>query len=347
MDKTTLTQNAHEQVDLLKKYLINVVSKEEVVVEYWDNDKKDKKDKKNEKDEDKPSKTNNIISDNRIIQKKIKKQSLPCDMLVLEKNRRNFLEEERKLLSAKENGKTVKSIKNPPWAEEQNSFAELLIFFDKENEHCFNYNLIGVTKVKERDAIIMEVELEKSRMPFDLIMATRLNVRHRLPNLDDYALRIDRVLFDAETLEIIQYRKARMLPGKRWLPPAIEYKPYRDGYDEHTVEVRVHLEIDPRKIKFYQIDYGKIKIRDQFLTLPVEKSVSIFFEDVVKIYWSALLSNSDVLSRGNYIREKLSDMLTTPDLLSFARETHNYKYSDYKSFGADVKIKYGTAEEEP
>ena len=68
--RSKMLQNAQKQVDLLKEHLVNVVSKEEIVVEYWDNDKKDKKDK-DKKDDDKPSRTNNIISDNRIIQKGI------------------------------------------------------------------------------------------------------------------------------------------------------------------------------------------------------------------------------------------------------------------------------------
>ena len=400
-----IIQSAQQQVELLKEHLINLVRKEEISVEYWEPDK------------NKIWKTSNVISEYRAIplgaagiMAALTRAILPpeweknppvrpfysptalklifpdsdgtietvpyCQALVFWDGRNYFMKENRAILSAKENGKAVKHIQNPSWLEMQNSLAELLIFFDKQNEKCFDYKLLGFTKVKERDAIVMEIKLKKSldkKADMDNIARYDKDSNAFLAAYE-YT---DRMLFDAETLDVIKYEKTAFLKG-RVVPYTSFPKPqcqaardsrgncigqtpgsFRYGvYTNNTFKFAARRGDEFSKIYFHQVEYDKIKIKDQFLTLPALKNIEFFFfQPQDGTLFHSTLSNmrysdfkADHMSVSGIVLSVLYipyKKPTSPDLFSFPREVHTYKYSDYRLFDVDTKITFGDPEESP
>jgi len=401
--RAKILQGAQRQAELLKEYLVDIISSEELTVEYWDTDK------------NKISRTDSIISDYRTIPQgaagiitalaqesptarqpgthaqkypsDVLKQIFPnsngtletvpyCQALVFGEGRNNFLKENRVMLFAKENGRAVRSIKSSPFEGKQNSFAELLIFFDKQNEKCFDYELRGAAKVKDRNAIIMEIKLKNNP---DKIMDIA-----RIPAWAPYEY-TDRVLFDAVTLEIIQYEKTMFMQGAV-LPltvyPCAQHEPptgciYPPGTFDYAVSTingypedsyvsiyyrdlfrpsSLRSALFHSRIYFYQVEYGKIKIKDQLLTLPTAKTIDLFFHESKEgtLFHSTLSDITYDTFKARYItnpRPRLFGVFkpyvkpAVPDLFSFPAEVHSYKYSDYRLFDVTTKITFGEPEE--
>ena len=390
-----IIKSAQQQVELLKEHLINLISREEISVEYWEPDK------------NKILKTSNVISQYRAIplgavgiiaalarvipptfvwenprpeySPNALKLIFPdsdgtletvpyCQALVFWDGRNYFMKENRAILSARENGKAVKQIQNPSWLEMQNNLAELLIFFDKQNEKCFDYKLLGFTKVKERDAIIMEIKLKES-------LGKKTDIGY-VPFNDNVYLAAyeytDRMLFDADTLDVIKYEKTAFRNGlveprtsfsvqcskKDSWGDCIDPPPGSYRYGVHTYNIYGNTGVNFSRIYFHQVEYDKIKIKDQFLTLPEAKTIDYFFFEAQKVsfFHSALsdmkysrfkeLHNTPLPGLESYISKPYLAPTST-DLFSFPRESHTYKYSDYRLFDADTKITFGDPEETP
>jgi len=392
-----IIQSAQQQVELLKEYLVNLVSREEITVEYWEPDKS------------KIPETTNVISEYQTIplgaagikaalaraqppsQLVKPRQFYPptalklifpdsdgtletvpyCQALVFWDGRNYFMKENRVILSARENGKAVKQIQNPsqfiqPWLDMQNNLAELLIFFDKQNEKCFDYKLLGFTKVKERDAIIMEIKLKKSLDKKTDMGDVAVDDINAFLATYEYT---DRMLFDADTLDVIQYektafRKGMVLPRTNFSMPqcssqarntwmqCLSHPPgtFRYGvYTFNRYKMQGRRGVDISRVYFHQVEYDKIKIKDQFLTLPAAKTIDyFFFEAQSDSFFHNTLSDMKYSEFKEWFYPPTQPPYrapTAPDLFSFPSEAHIYKYSDYRLFDVDTKITFGDPEE--
>ena len=243
-----------KEVDLLKENLVDIISSEEVSIEaYFDR-------------EGKPRTTTTIISEYRIFPEKNEGTIPNCraaiEILADPQKLKTVLREERKVLSKKGG---IESWLITAYLDRTDNFVDLLVAFDKQNENCFNYELLGVEN-NERKAFVIRI-----------IGKEEYNI---ITDMENWKFRYEgNALFDYETMAIVQLNKL-----------GIAYIPYNI---------------------WVSYGYDKVRIRDQFLTLPVFKAVESF-------------SDRD--------RKKL-DMRWT------------YRYSDYKAFGVDTKISFGPNDE--
>lgn len=273
--QTKIIQNAQQQVDLLKENLIDITGVEEAIIE--------------DKNKDRTTwKTISIISDYRIFPEKAKKTASDVRIATQDSLRQSvYFREERQMVSAKENGRVIKSVGNPFWDMTGGSFVDFFFCFDKQNENIFDYKLLGFTDVNKRNAYVMEVKAKE-------------RVAVKMPNaayIMDYSAL---VLVDAVTLEFFQ------IAG---------------GIFEQMFGVEYYF--------FSQYEYEKVKIKSQLLLLPVSKTINVYYigtpRDAKKYPYESLPKGFDALPLGR---------------------VYKYKYSDYKAFNVDMKIRFGTMEEE-
>jgi hypothetical protein len=234
-----ILQAVQKNVDILKEQNTNLISDEEITIEEFDNKGKIKK-------------TTNIISEYRIIPTKSEQlfsYGIP--------------QEERNVLSAKENGKIKKMKKfDDPVLASKNAGADLCVVFDRQNEEYFDYTFfngtilsasrdkqneeysayeLNITEgIKGRKVYMIDIEQKE---------ADRGKINHHRWNLKYKGV----ALIDVGTMEIVQLNRSRV-----------------------TV---VGLRNKPIYYYFIQNEYDKVKINDQFLTLLVAKIVKVYRMD--------------------------------------------------------------------
>jgi len=193
------------------------------------------------------------------------------------------------VLSAKENGK-MKKFDDPMFLRGMNSSTDLYAIFSKQNEEYFYYKLIGtdlsVLQDKQNDEYsnfkFDGLEEFKMRNVYIVGIVQKDEDIGKLGSSWEWKIKYRGVaLIDTETMEVIRlYRSRGYLYRKRF--GSIVFKNYY----------------------FIQIEYDKLKIGDQFFTLPTMRAVEIY---------------------------RMNGTLDT---------IYTYKYSNYKVFNADVKIEY-------
>jgi hypothetical protein len=267
-----ILQAVQKNVDSQKEQIIDIISREEITIEEFD-------------DKGKTRKTTNVISNYHIFPETT--SSIPDCRIVTEilasVQPAGILREERTMLSAKVDNKAQRMDRfrftEDIWAK-GNSYVDLFILFDKQNEKCFEYRLIGKFEEDNVYAIVIkqkENDIGKSnRWQWDLLYEGV-------------------ALIDAVTMEIVQLIRNKV--------PLTYYNISRDGDNAITKNV------SKRQYFFTQIEYDKIKIGNQFLTLPVERTVRLFRAD---------------------------GQLDT---------VYKYRYSDHKAFAVDTKISFDPIDE--
>ena len=284
-----IIQNLQQNVDFLKENIVDFVNNEEILMEEFDLNGKMKK-------------TTNILSEYRVFHDTAKSDTVHDCNFVYEAMKESTVQfigihrEERKVLSVKENNKAQKTTKftEPIWAK-GHSYADLLVLFDKQYEKCFDYKLIGVEKIRERDTYAIEIKQKEAEFG----ESGRTAWEH---------LGYEGIAWvDAETKEVVRLNKG-------------------------VVGIRHQLgDVTVRRDYFTaQYEYDKVKIRDQFLTLPVAKTVLLFREVDVQD------------------GPKLTDLFRKPPASEIGWLLINkyiYGYSDYKTFDVSTKINYDVIDE--
>jgi hypothetical protein len=270
-----------KNVDFLKEHLVDLISEEVVVIEEFD-------------DKGKTKKITNIVSEYRTFPE-ITNAISDCSVVyeIIESLMPvGILREERELQSVKENNKAQRldryKFNEHFWAG-GSSFVELLFFFDKQNEKCFDYDLKGVEKNNSRDVYVIGIKQKEA------------SIGAKYTEINEYIhwgiQHAGSMLIDAETMEIVRLNRNRV---------SIYYNTKRAGnspiYDMFPYSTA-------RYTASTQYEYEKVKIRDQYLTLPVAKTVEL------------IRSNGKLGS------------------------SYKYRYSNHRAFGADTKISFDTAAE--
>ena len=222
-----ILQAIQKNVDFLEEQITNFLSHEETTIEEFDNKGRIKK-------------TTKIISEYRAVLETAK----PKQFYSVQSN---LLNEERNVLSAKENGKD-KKIKNYPEPfplKTGDGYTDLFVVFSKENEKYFDYKVKGIEKNKERNAFIIEIQQKENDI--GKIENWSWNVRY-----EGY------VWVDIDTLEVIQLKRNMI---------AVEYK----IIPEYIVVKREYFST--------RYEYDKVWIKSQFLMLPVIKTIELFQEN--------------------------------------------------------------------
>jgi len=286
-----------KNVDILKNRIIDLISKEEITID-------------EEIDErGRPSKTTNLVSWYRVIPDVTKtKYTSDCKFVfdVLESTQPiDFLREERNILSTKIihdiTRNKVGNFDEQFWAR-GSSYAGLFVLFDKQYEKCFDYKLLGIGKLKELDVYVIEIkqkEIDIGNRDADGASAGTYSGNVGV----SWNLKYDGILLvDAKTMEIVQLNRR---------PVGINY-----GSGANIKEF----------VFTVQYEYEKVKIRDQFLTLPVAKNVKLF-EYRVQGY------------------EKLTDIFRKQTKNWHPAAEYKYRYGEYRAFGVDTKINFSPIDE--
>ena len=139
-----ILEAVQKNVNSQKERMVDYVSKEEITVEEFN-------------DEGKIKKTTNIISDYRIFPETA---SVISDCRIVSEilgsvQPSGILREEREMLSVKEDNNIIKEFTEAVWAK-GNSYVDYFILFDKQNEKCFDYKLIG--RMEEPNAYVIEIK---------------------------------------------------------------------------------------------------------------------------------------------------------------------------------------------
>ena len=270
-----------KNVDFLKEHIVDLISEEEIIAEEFN-------------DKGKVKKTTNIISEYRIFPE-LTNSTSGCHAVyeIIESLLpAGILREERELLSAKENNKTQRLDKyeftEQFWAK-GSSYIELFFLFDKQNEKCFDYELKGVRRINNRNVYEIGIKQKESDA------GTKQTSENENISWDIKFAGF--ALIDTGTREIVQLNRDKFginintrRPGKS---PIAGMFPY--------VTIRYFL--------FTQYEYGKVKIDDQYLTLPVAKTFKLF-----------------------RINEQL-------------HASYKYRYRNHKVFTVDTKISFDPIEE--
>ena len=265
-----ILKTVQKNTDRLKELNANLLADEEITIEEFDD--KGKK------------KTTNVVSEYRVIRTKSDK---PFSY--------DIPQEDRKVLSVKENGKNKKTKKfdEPFFLNFANSFTDLFVAFDKQNEKDFYYTLrwFSLSDLRDKNSTFLRnryssfkfdgIEKFKGRNVYILdILQKETDTGKTISNWKWSAKYFSVALIDIETMEIVQLHRQRIV----------------------IVEGDIVI-----KECFTQIEYDKVKVGDQILTLPVAKTVEVYRKKDGKL-----------------------------------EAVYKYKYSNYKAFTIDVKIKYGT-----
>lgn len=247
-----ILQAVQKNVDSQKMQMVNLSSREEITIEEYGGDGKIQK-------------TTNIISDYRVFPKttteipecrvvsEILESFLPLEIL----------REEREVLSVKENDRIVKDFKEPFWAR-GSSFVDFFILFDKQNEECFDYELVNSIKVGDRSIYVIEIKQKK----WDV----GKKARGKGENISWEVKYEGAALIDARTMEIIQLNRGGVNISYSDTIPTISRAGTQFSFSTMEPIVTRHFFLT-------QYEYDKIKIRDHFLTLPVAKTVNLYLEN--------------------------------------------------------------------
>lgn len=257
--QTKILENAYKNVALLKENLVDIISREEVsriqasVIQKLSINGKDVSIENLGKtpllivDNVGNEYTSiNMISDYRIIflPEETHMTTVKCGDVakMMDLSTPRYLSEERIKLSEKFGSLSLASDNYPNWDFVANGFNEYLIIFDKRYEKCFDYKLQGVAKIKERDALVLEIK-GKDRISGKITGTFRKGADYNY-KYNGYAL------IDVETLEIFQLNGGRI--------------DLQSADGESTSAF------------FSQYEYDKVKIKDQSMMLPVVRNIVIF-----------------------------------------------------------------------
>ena len=268
-----ILQAVQKNTDILKENIIDLISEEEITIEEFNN-------------KGKRTRIANIVSEYRIFPEKTTSIA-DCRIVyeIMESiSSAGIMREEREILSAKENNRTQRldryEFKENIWAK-VGSYIDLFILFDKQNEQCFEYELTGVEKNNGRDVYIIDIEQKE----------TDIGIKETGKN-EQITWKVkygSSAWIDADTMEVVRLSRESIdlyyaeRPGKSSI------------FDIFPV-------VTARFVFFTHFFYEKIRIGNQFLTLPVAKTVELFRPD---------------------------GKLNT---------SYKYRYSDYRAFTVDTKI---------
>jgi len=250
----------------------------------------------------------------------------------------------------------------------RSGFIELIVPFDKQYEKCFEYKLLGVTKIKDRDVYILEV-MGKEASTGEKIPAkaegtanseavTEVEVSlikkegdaekgktHRAISYDmqswaeakqSWDIKFGGLaLIDARTMELFQFNCKRVdmeIINSEYHEENAKYEkrpaqfPNGPGFTISNGK-RFVLVMPDGRISYdgdlfnahsflVQTEYGKVKIKDQFLTLPMARTIGV------------------------YKRRIDLETFKFTDVADW-HETYTTNYSGYKAFTVDTKIHFG------
>jgi len=247
VDISEILQAVQKNVESLKEQFTNLIADEEITIEEFDNKGKVKK-------------TTNILSEYRIIPTKSEKHfsyGIP--------------QEERTMLSAKENGKIKKmKIFFDPLLGSVNVWSDLFMLFDKQNENDFDYSLPNSNNINIHAAIPGE---ENKKIPSGYKISLRKELDNRKfylisiiqKNADIVRIKNDQwnikyhgiALIDKETMEVAQLNRQRT---------------------EESLTIAFGI-VKIRKYYFTQYEYDNLKIGDRLMTLPTVKTIEVYREN--------------------------------------------------------------------
>ena len=255
---SNILQAVQNNVDSKKEQFINFLSKEEITIEQF-----------NEKM--KLVNTTSVISDYRAFPKTTTSFS-DCSIVseILTSIQPNIVGEEREILSIKQNNRNVKEFSEAIWAR-GNTYTDIFILFDKQNEKCFDYKLLGISKIGERSVLAIEIKQKNIDIGRNDIKDTVGNVSgQKMLGISWVLMYEGLVMIDAETMEIVQLSRDSIDYIETYKFPSI-----------HPLTRKVSYYV-LREENYYfstQYEYDKIKIGDHFLTLPVTKIIKLFREN--------------------------------------------------------------------
>lgn len=387
-----ILRNIQNQVDLLKENLVDIITTEEVI----NDDSFQTYDVKGKPIEQIIS----TISEYRIsFQKETTSTSSNCIVVAKILNPAEppfILQEDRKILSIKRSDLTKygrpqtlhgqgQTLTDPLshflFDVARNSFIELIIPFDRQYEKCFDYKLLGVTKIKERTLYVVSVKGKESSIEEgitqkfiateedmvvkrdkttntmntkgDLIATGEITATGKNKELfrreTDVSWDIKfggLALIDTGTMEFFQFKNGlvniqTIYAGSGTDYGKIDITPIRfpDGNrfsiftDQGNIIAMADGSISCKPNNIFcsryflvQTEYEKVKIKDQFLTVPVARTIELYRR---KLNLEALK-----LQKVEYKYEA--------DLI----ETYKTSYSNYKAFNVDTNIKFGRIEGE-
>ena len=243
-----ILQAVQKNVDFLKEHLVDLISEEEITIEEFD-------------DKGKAKKTKNIISEYRIFPETT--GSIPDCRVIYEIIESllpvGILREERELLSVKENNRTQRldkySFTEDFWAS-GGSYIELLVLFDKQNEKCFDYELKGDKNTNGRN--VYEIGIKQKGAD---VGTKELGKNEKISWNITYE---GSALIDAGTMEIVQINRDR-----------IDIKIDTRRTEKSSI-TGMFPYVTTRYFLFTQYEYEKVKINNQYLTLPVAKIARLF-----------------------------------------------------------------------
>jgi hypothetical protein len=294
---SSILQAVQKNIDLQKEQIIDFFSNEEITIEQF-----------NEKM--KLVTTTSVISDYRAFPK-IANSISDCRIVseILTSIQPDIIQEEREILSIKRNNRNVKEFTEAIWAK-GNTYTDIFILFDKQNEKCFDYKLLGAGKIGERSVFAIEIKQKNTdtgRNDINGAVENDSGIRTMNGSYESkmtgisWEMRYEGVaLIDAGTMEIVQLSR-----------DAIDYILTYKMPSTHplTKETTYRVLKEEKYILLIQYEYDKVKIRDQFLTLPVTRIVKLSRED---------------------------GQLDT---------VYTYKYSNHKAFGSNTTIRFNEIEE--
>ena len=295
---TAILDAVQKNVDFQKKHLVDFVSKEEITVDEFNNNKEKEK-------------TTNIISEYHVFAKAVNEMTA-CGLDISEAIAAkmpllyNIMRREREILSVKINGKMPKNtgvVFNGTFLFlNEHSELSYLVLFDKQCEKYFNYRLRGIEKINDRDAYAVEITKKKTDDLFTNSTIFNINKSGNIYaeekkvettgalysdvafflNMDEMPVDYKYIaLIDAETMDIVQLRGDDKLDLSHWTKNT-------NGIDNVNRTREIVDTLIPKCLyskpvnclpfwEYYRFryEYGKVKIADQFLTLPISKTIEI------------------------------------------------------------------------
>ena len=252
-DLSIILQAVQKNIDSQKERVVNILSKEEITIEEFD-------------DKEELVKMSNIISNYRIFFEPTSTASdcriLFSEMLELARPS-GMLREEREILSTEKNGNIEKKDSSREFLAKGNTYVDLFNVFDRQNEKCFDYkltdkqkiSLMGTGRIKERDVYAIEIKQKET----DIGQADNWFwvIKYR-----------GVAMVDARTMEIVQLSRS--------VNYSIVYKKFSTDWRGRVVALDDEVE---KYTYCTQYEFDRMKIGDHFLTLPLVKSVKFFREN--------------------------------------------------------------------
>jgi len=350
-----ILKNVQKQVDLLKENLVNIISREELSNEVVTLSKKVEI---TEYRVSLISEPTSAIPDCGVVAKLLN----PLEPPYLLQEKRSLLFVERKRGAGSFFPQLIEGTV-------RNGFVELIVPFDKQYEKCFDYKLLGAAKINGRNAYVISVLGREISKEEEIIKITRKTVGDKFVDEKNGVTMRERRLIkeggiigediideeEKPIVDIVNYPTKFGDDGVPITEPVS--RTYKDqntemaweinfgGYaliDAETMDIfqfnkgRIDVNLtgitDSEGYFYVQTEYEKIKIKDQFFTLPVTRKYHHFVRGKTQVERGRL-----PITLGTF------EYTDTAHLLFRAECT----YSDYRLFDVNTQITYGTPEESP